>query len=751
MELPQLKASPRTYHSVGASIGITELRGEIGIQMNAEFIETDFTTFGSAYLPFEPDESHVDTVMDYIHPMVLVSDGDHFSKFPEPPVAGVDTEASYFKGLVEIAKAVGEAPPPRGRERNEFEFCHCPTTTITSAIPASNNLIDACIIRKSSESVHVQAISCPFEFNIERAQKFEIKITSANIQIMNDDPRRTFTYGITIVSDAVTVWYFSRSHSAVSESFSIIKEPRKLVKLLIAFFYSTEEELGYDPDVERDSEGRYVFTLPQRNGPPRRFRTSGSSISEYRPNIITGRMTRVWLVTEHWDDPIGATDYVLKDVWLGISDRTEKQVQTAIFAGIDDFLKSDPQGHPFYDDDSVRPSLKDVLQGEVKYKDYFMTIVTDHRGQTSKALAKPAWRKTDLFSMDLVDHVPTHKQSQAIERAPTGETPRPLEGQTSLPIAYRRFAPRRQYRVVFEEFCIDVGSLSKLGEVVDVLEQTLFALRLLFCAGWVHRDISCGNILAHKTSGGSWQAKLSDLEYARKYPSEDASASHDPKTGTPPFMPVEILQSEFIYVPPTHDDDGVDDIPTVVHNFQHDLESVYWILLWSSTLRTAVSLTSNGLPLRSFSEVFSCTMGASPARKHRLCRHVMKPKSDMDSLPPPMRATFSLINDIRSHLYKQYWQREVSNRLQDPMSFTAIHLTFAALFARLKPTITDWDCSDLIRRSSTVLTAQTRRAMPSDLKRRLTKDDDEYVPEDTIADSSEESNPKKSKVSPGTT
>ena len=68
--------------------------------------------------------------------------------------------------------------------------------------------------------------------------------------------------------------------------------------------------------------------------------------------------------------------------------------------------------------------------------------------------------------------------------------------------------------------------LKKLMHIFAIL-----ALQLMFCAGWVHRDISSGNIMAHRDSD-AWQAKLGDLEYAKKYPPYDAGdeASIDPKT-----------------------------------------------------------------------------------------------------------------------------------------------------------------------------------------------------------------------------
>jgi hypothetical protein len=50
----------------------------------------------------------------------------------------------------------------------------------------------------------------------------------------------------------------------------------------------------------------------------------------------------------------------------------------------------------------------------------------------------------------------------------------------------------------------------------------------MYLAGWIHRDVSVGNIVAVKRPGGRSGGKLSDLEYA-KY-CEDASGRSDHKT-----------------------------------------------------------------------------------------------------------------------------------------------------------------------------------------------------------------------------
>ncbi|KAG2006299.1 other/FunK1 protein kinase [Coprinopsis cinerea AmutBmut pab1-1] len=122
----------------------------------------------------------------------------------------------------------------------------------------------------------------------------------------------------------------------------------------------------------------------------------------------------------------------------------------------------------------------------------------------------------------------------------------------------------------------------------------------MFVGRWVHRDISSGNILGlleTSADGERYQTKLGDLEYARRYPpADDYVAGNDPKMGTPFFMPCEILLGA-----PFRDEEdgeaGEDDdlfqgvsqkvVAPIIHHFLHDLESVWWIAVW--TLLTRIS------------------------------------------------------------------------------------------------------------------------------------------------------------------
>lgn len=53
-------------------------------------------------------------------------------------------------------------------------------------------------------------------------------------------------------------------------------------------------------------------------------------------------------------------------------------------------------------------------------------------------------------------------------------------------------------------------------------------LTIMFLAGWIHRDVSAGNILWDAVAGGGL---IADLEYAKK--TTDETASLDPKTVSP--------------------------------------------------------------------------------------------------------------------------------------------------------------------------------------------------------------------------
>ncbi|CAA7260736.1 unnamed protein product [Cyclocybe aegerita] len=125
--------------------------------------------------------------------------------------------------------------------------------------------------------------------------------------------------------------------------------------------------------------------------------------------------------------------------------------------------------------------------------------------------------------------------------------------------------------------------------MMNLFLQASTALQLLYCAGWVHRDISSGNLLWFDSGDGNLQLVLGDLEYAKRF--RAGIGSPGPKTGTSYFMPYE--------VPPIF----------VRYSFQHDLESLWWVQLWCVIERI------NEMSLQYVNKIFQTTYRPSTDRR----------------------------------------------------------------------------------------------------------------------------------------
>ncbi|KAG2074902.1 hypothetical protein BDR04DRAFT_1171595 [Suillus decipiens] len=131
---------------------------------------------------------------------------------------------------------------------------------------------------------------------------------------------------------------------------------------------------------------------------------------------------------------------------------------------------------------------------------------------------------------------------------------------------------------VFEDVKVAIKDVTSLADNLRCLSGGLKALYYLHKVGWVHRDFSVGNAI--------WVAsdnigKLGDFEYAKEV---DSSASHDVRMGTIHFMAVEVEHQAYMFTPDKlvsvnpHDSGPPD--PPFRMNFLHDVESVWWALVW---------------------------------------------------------------------------------------------------------------------------------------------------------------------------
>ncbi|KAF8445707.1 hypothetical protein L210DRAFT_3723668, partial [Boletus edulis BED1] len=92
------------------------------------------------------------------------------------------------------------------------------------------------------------------------------------------------------------------------------------------------------------------------------------------------------------------------------------------------------------------------------------------------------------------------------------------------------------FRVVFAELGEPIFDLKKLSDILETLEHALKGLEYMHRAGWVHRDISAGNVLRC-----GHQGKIADLEYAKAL--NLSGESHDVRTTSQHDMRLMCLSS----------------------------------------------------------------------------------------------------------------------------------------------------------------------------------------------------------------
>ncbi|KAF7775873.1 hypothetical protein Agabi119p4_4266 [Agaricus bisporus var. burnettii] len=382
----------------------------------------------------------------------------------------------------------------------------------------------------------------------EKIYKKRQRLVTAANHIMNDDPRRNGAYGITIESTNMSLWYFSRSYSMKSASFNFKKDFKTFIHVFLSFLYATEEELGYDPSIFRtyhDNKRCYIYKLEMTKG-TKYYRT-------IKP-LYNSRKSRVWKVIEVTSPkdlaPIsGGHEAALKDCWVNEGSLSEKEIQTEIF---DRKLKI----------------------GITCPEAYFVKVVWDWKLGVNK-------------------EKPECKHDPFLPSPRTSNTTTPLSaGQISS--VERDYKVKRHYRVVYADVGESLAYATSLSDAVGAFKDIFVALALLFLAGWVHRDVSEGNIILVRDEHGV-RAKLNDLEYARPFNLEDGEPNTDSKTGTPYFMPLEIHRGKPFYrkrgpykasissmhgVWNRYPQGRTHASPSVRYNFAHDLESLWWIIVW---------------------------------------------------------------------------------------------------------------------------------------------------------------------------
>ncbi|KAJ7135387.1 hypothetical protein C8R43DRAFT_615718 [Mycena crocata] len=445
------------------------------------------------------------------------------------------------------------------------------------------------LIAPTVESESSLATAVPWRLKARRtAEESNSRELIWNCQdLLRDDPCRRFTYGVTLEDGDLRIWFFSRSNELVSAPFNIT-EVSHLIHLFLSLAFATPEQLGYDRTMSHfiDDAGRPQLKLAVGEN----VYVTKKLLSDHRSDVVCGRTTRVWEAYRE-DDP-DRTSVAVKDLWTSV-DALPEGTQ---------LLELHEKLRSLADPGTPRPP-----------EDYFLTVLDHGYVHTSEGV--------DDHTLDVMTR---------------GASP-----PTVVPNH-----PRKHYRIVFKEVGISVYNLRTLSEVMCALADATRALRLLHELGFVHRDVSPGNILLVNGTG-----KLSDLESVQPFRGPSVSPQlSESYIGTANFTAGEAAAATYSYVYETYKPIGGPrclNRPRFRFNPFHDIESTLWIGIW------VVLYHRRGEPefKQLFDEFFPSQFSSLTLDDRRIaisCGFLSLDEVD------PFSSTLDILHTVRVRLFKLY-------------------------------------------------------------------------------------------------
>ncbi|KAJ2914735.1 hypothetical protein MD484_g5680, partial [Candolleomyces efflorescens] len=255
-------------------------------------------------------------------------------------------------------------------------------------------------------------------------QATRLHIVRTSTFVLKQDPRRLFVFGMAVERHQLCLWYFSRSHLANSSSFNFVEDPVNLIRILISFMFADPISIGFDPSINRlpgssQAPASYIYALDNKGPGSCRQRYFQTLIPLCGPphTPVTGRATRVWEAQEvlAFDDPTpveaAPSKVILREVWTGTSFRTESEIQSEIFADLDDFsrrLSNGLETEQFLDfEPDLKVHIRDLFVDE-KYKEYFLTVIGELKGPVIKPPVPGYEEGADIFHISRSMYVPAY-------------------------------------------------------------------------------------------------------------------------------------------------------------------------------------------------------------------------------------------------------------------------------------------------------------------------------------------------------
>ncbi|TFK20557.1 hypothetical protein FA15DRAFT_720165 [Coprinopsis marcescibilis] len=207
-----------------------------------------------------------------------------------------------------------------------------------------------------------QASECAgiYEFKKDKADRpeNEKQMVHGASELFYNDPRRRFTFGVTIEGTATRLWFFNHSFICITHEFDCNTDPDSLVRFFLYMTFASEEQLGFDQTVKRLEEATEAYFLYKVEG--NYYRTVGNPLAEDSAWLMNSRAVRVWTVRLADKDGkfLSEQENVLKDVWLYDDATSERENYEKLIAAAQNEDKMNP---PDNKDDSRTSTLQTLF------------------------------------------------------------------------------------------------------------------------------------------------------------------------------------------------------------------------------------------------------------------------------------------------------------------------------------------------------------------------------------------------------
>ncbi|KAI6008158.1 hypothetical protein F5J12DRAFT_65792 [Pisolithus orientalis] len=191
-------------------------------------------------------------------------------------------------------------------------------------------------------------------------------------------------------------------------------------------------------------------------------------------------------------------------------------------------------------------------------------------------------------------------------------------------------------------------------EMFDTWRQCVLCHYTLWSKGIHHRDVSHSNLMYYR-DGSKVMGVLNDYDLSSLTDFDNPMG--DERTGTMPFMAIDLLEKE-----------GLDG--KVEHLYRRDMESFVYIFIWISLqYKNGISLKPG--PLDSWTKVDA--RGCSEKKSHFLALHEVP--EDVDNYDLVMDLMIFLAQRLNAHNHRKATEKAARRRLADARSSDAVKAT----------------------------------------------------------------------------